>query len=422
MRIDVPDGAVRRARIASSIIDLVGTTPLVHLNRFSAAVGQRVYAKLEYLNPGGSIKDRPAKRIIQAGIDSGRINSDTVVIESSSGNLGIGLAQFCRYLGLRFVCVVDPNACEAKVSKIRTLGGEIRRVDHPDPITHEFLPARIALVQTLLRAEPNSLWPNQYANLDNAGSHHETVQEILSALDGAVDYLFVATSSCGTLRGCADYLREHGHTTKIIAVDAKGSHIFGAASGSQENPRIRCRIAASFVRRMCCARGREDLRHRQYSRMPSDARSGGPIYRWLVRRDRLGHRTDVLANPSRIHLRRGLPRQRRPLSRHHIQRRLGQPKLPHEVGVGCVTMAAPNVLVLTNGQFPRHCAAKKSTSSDRSAGGTSPTIRANRSRRSRHSCDSASTVPTESSPYLRPRPRLPGSSGSPPIRRISSGV
>jgi N-(2-amino-2-carboxyethyl)-L-glutamate synthase len=236
MTIDVQDGAVRRARIASSIIDLVGTTPLVHLSRFSAAVGQRVYAKLEYLNPGGSIKDRPAKRIIQAGIDSGRINSDTVVIESSSGNLGIALAQFCRYLGLRFVCVVDPNACEAKVSKIRTLGGEIRRVDQPDPTTHEFLPARIALVQRLIRAEPNSFWPNQYANLDNAGSHHETVQEILSALDGALDYLFVATSSCGTLRGCADYLREHDHTTKIIAVDAKGSHIFGAASGLKRIP------------------------------------------------------------------------------------------------------------------------------------------------------------------------------------------
>jgi 2,3-diaminopropionate biosynthesis protein SbnA len=220
----------------SSILDAVGKTPLVRLGRLSRGTGLNVFAKLEYLNPGGSIKDRPAKNMLAKAIQSGLIDRDTTVVESSSGNLGVALAQLCRYLGLRFVCVVDPNASERKIAKIRAYGGYVHRVTEPDPASGEYLPARVATVQQMLRSKPNMFWSNQYENSDNAGAHHETMREILDSLHGELDYIFVPVSSCGTLHGCATYLRQIDHPARIIAVDAEGSKIF--RSGPHQRRRV----------------------------------------------------------------------------------------------------------------------------------------------------------------------------------------
>jgi cysteine synthase A len=159
---------------------------------------------------------------------TGAIKAGTVVIESSSGNLGIGLAQICRYLGLRFICVVDPKTTTQNIRILKAYGAEIDLVSKPDPVTGEFLQARIDRVQSLLRSIEDSFWTNQYANLSNAQAHYRTtMHEIATELDGRIDYLFVATSTCGTLRGCAEYVRDHHLGTKIFAVDACGSVIFG---------------------------------------------------------------------------------------------------------------------------------------------------------------------------------------------------
>jgi cysteine synthase A len=161
-------------------------------------------------------------------METGEVGPRTVVIESSSGNLGIGLAQACRYLGLRFICVVDPKTTQQNIRILKAYGAEIDLVSKPDPVTGEFLQARIDRVQTLLHTIENSFWTNQYANLDNAGAHYRTtMHEIALALAGKVDYLFCATSTCGTLRGCAEYARDHSLGTKMMAVDAEGSVIFG---------------------------------------------------------------------------------------------------------------------------------------------------------------------------------------------------
>lgn len=106
----------------------------------------------------------------------------------------------------------------------------------PDPATNDFLTARIHRVKSRLAEVPNSFWCNQYANLDNAGAHHQTFCEILEYCNGQVDYLFCATSSCGTLRGCADYVHQMNLDTKIIAVDAVGSVIFGGQQGQRFLP------------------------------------------------------------------------------------------------------------------------------------------------------------------------------------------
>ena len=220
----------------AGILRAIGNTPLVELTRIFSGMNFRVYAKLEALNPGGSMKDRPAFRIIIAGMESGEISNDTVIIESSSGNMGIGLAQACSYLGLRFICVVDPKTTIQNIRLLEAYGAQVDKVTEPDSTTGEYLQARLNRVQALLASTKNGFWPNQYANTHNAAAHRQTMHEIVSALDGKVDFLFCATSTCGTLRGCAEYVREHQLATKVIAVDAVGSVIFGGERGHRLVP------------------------------------------------------------------------------------------------------------------------------------------------------------------------------------------
>jgi 2,3-diaminopropionate biosynthesis protein SbnA len=214
-------------RVCDGVLDAVGDTPLVRLRRYLPKAHFDLFAKLEALNPAGSVKDRPALRIVEDALQSGAIRAGTVVIESSSGNMGIGLAQVCRFHGLRFICVVDPKTTATNLRILRAYGAEIDYVAEPDPESGEFLQARIKRVQELLGGIENSFWPNQYANLKNSDSHCQTtMREIAAALENRVDFLFVATSTCGTLRGCRDYVFNHGLSTRVIAVDAFGSLIF----------------------------------------------------------------------------------------------------------------------------------------------------------------------------------------------------
>jgi cysteine synthase A len=218
------------------ILSVIGNTPLVRLQRVLGDVPFRLYAKLESLNPGGSTKDRPAYSIIKRGLETGIIKPGTVVVESSSGNMGIGLAQACVYFKLRLICVVDPKATTQNIHLLESYGVEVDIVTEPDPETGEFLQARINRVRQLLCAIQDSFWPDQYSNEHNPVAHHQTMNEIASALDGKIDYLFCATSTCGTIRGCAEYAHEHHLPTKAIAVDAVGSVIFGGEKGKRLIP------------------------------------------------------------------------------------------------------------------------------------------------------------------------------------------
>lgn len=221
----------------ASVLETIGNTPLVSLKRLFPEPGIFAYAKLESFNPGGSIKDRAALSMLRGAMERGALSKDTVLIESSSGNLGIGLAQLCRYFGLRFVCVVDPKTTAQNIQIMRAWGAEIDLVRAADPVTGDYLPARIERVKQLLAEIPNSFWSNQYANLDNAAAHYATMAEIAEAFGGeGPEYLICTVSSCGTLRGCAEYIRKRGLATKIIAVDAVGSIIFGGERQSRLIP------------------------------------------------------------------------------------------------------------------------------------------------------------------------------------------
>lgn len=225
--------SLKRGQVADGVLDAIGNTPLVRFGRYLDQSDIELYAKLEYGNPGGSAKDRPARQMLKTALDVGEIGPGTTIIESSSGNMGIGLAQACRYYGLPFICVVDPNAQPQNVAIMRALGAKIELVTKQ--ADGDFLTARLARVCHLLETTPNSFWPNQYANLQNPISHENgTILEIDEALDGDYDVLFVATSSTGTAQGCRDFLERRNRKTRVVAVDAVGSVLFGGKPGPRK--------------------------------------------------------------------------------------------------------------------------------------------------------------------------------------------
>ena len=223
-----PPGKSRRTY--DGILSTIGNTPLVRLTRLFPEASFQLFGKLEAFNPGGSMKDRAAYSILRNALDRGVIQPGGTVVESSSGNMGIGLAQACAYLNLRFICVVDPKTTAQNVAILKAYGAQVDLVSEPDPITGEYLQARLDRVKAITSSLQNSCWTDQYSNIYNAMAHHQTMAEIVSALDGDLDYLVCTTSTCGTLRGCAEYIRAHNLPTRICAVDAQGSVIFGQPS------------------------------------------------------------------------------------------------------------------------------------------------------------------------------------------------
>jgi cysteine synthase A len=241
--LDQPSPSVApRPRAVPSPVDgvlgAIGATPLVGLRHYPDRDDVRLFGKLEASNPGGSAKDRPAARMIEDAWERGLIGPGSTVVESSSGNMGVGLAQACRCRGLRFVCVVDARTNRANVLAMRALGADVRVVTRPDPATGDLLAARLALVAEIVAATPGAFRTDQYRNPANAVAHEDgTMREVIEAMDGRIDQLLVATSTTGTLRGCVDALRAHGlHDTEVVAVDARGSALFGGVRGPRLLP------------------------------------------------------------------------------------------------------------------------------------------------------------------------------------------
>ena len=216
--------------LASGVLTAIGNTPLVPLERyFGGAIKASVHAKLELLNPMGSSKDRAAASMLLAAIRDGDvIPGQTTVIESTSGNTGVALASICKYFQLRLICVVDGRMTAQHGNILRTFGATIEEVTVPDSVTGELLPARLRRVQELLALHQPSFWPNQYGNVNNSAAHEITCAEIFNQLGHAPDYIFCATGTCGTIRGCADYIQSRGARTQVVGVDAVGSRIFGS--------------------------------------------------------------------------------------------------------------------------------------------------------------------------------------------------
>lgn len=210
-------------------------SPTVKLERLFESADVEIFAKLDLLQLSGSTKERTAGSLIEAFMKSGQLQPGGMVIESTSGNLGIALSRQCVVRGIKFVAVVDENANKSALDIMRAYGATVDLVlNEPD---QNKLAARRKRVQQLLAENPGSVTTNQYGSAQNPDAHfRSTMPEIIKALDGRLDMLFVATSTTGTMLGCQKYVREHGLSTKLIAVDAQGSVLFGGQPGTRRLP------------------------------------------------------------------------------------------------------------------------------------------------------------------------------------------
>lgn len=219
----------------TGLLSTIGKTPLVALTKLYPDSSSLFYAKLEMFNPGGSTKDRTARLMVLKAFEEGKITQNSTVVESSSGNMAIGLAQICRYLNLNLIVVTDPKINRRTVDLLHVYGARIERVTMSDA-KGNYLNNRLERVGQLLDTIPDSYWPNQYANDLNPAAHYETMKEIVNSCPEPPDYILAATSTCGTIMGCAKYLREQKLKTKVVAVDAVGSVIFGSSQSSRLIP------------------------------------------------------------------------------------------------------------------------------------------------------------------------------------------
>ena len=202
----------------------VGNTPLIRLGGLSAETGCSILAKAEFLNPGGSVKDRAALYIIRAAERSGALRPGGTVVEGTAGNTGIGLAHICAERGYRCVIVIPDNQSPEKMDLLRTLGAEVRPVP-PKPYVDDNNYQKIA---SRLAAElPNAIWANQFDNVVNRQAHYETTgPELWRETGGRIDAFTCATGTGGTLAGVARFLKERDARVRIVLADPQGSALY----------------------------------------------------------------------------------------------------------------------------------------------------------------------------------------------------
>ncbi|MCR3741873.1 cysteine synthase A [Actinomadura glauciflava] len=185
-----------------------------------------LYLKCEGFNFAGSVKLKAAAAMVEAAERDGALTPGSIIVESSSGNLGIALSLIAASRGLRFVCVTDPRCNPASMRVMRALGAEVRVVSDRDA-NGGYLGGRIAYVRNLCASGDEYVWLNQYANRNNWLAHYRGTAPAIDREFPDLEVLFVGAGTTGTLMGCARYFREHRRPVTIVAVDAVGSVTFG---------------------------------------------------------------------------------------------------------------------------------------------------------------------------------------------------
>jgi cysteine synthase A len=211
-------------KVAKDFVEAVGNTPLIRLRRVSEETGCEIYGKAEFMNPGGSVKDRAARAIVLDAERRGQLPPGGTVVEGTAGNTGIGLAHVCNARGYRCVIVMPDNQSEEKYKLIETLGAEVRRVKtvpYSDPNHYQKTAGRLA--QEL----PNAIWANQFDNTANRRAHVETTgPEIWEQTQGRIDAFVAASGTGGTVAGVSEYLKSRSTDVRTVLVDPPGSSLY----------------------------------------------------------------------------------------------------------------------------------------------------------------------------------------------------
>ena len=210
--------------IKNGFVGTVGNTPLIRLNSFSQETGCEILGKAEFLNPGGSVKDRAALYIIEDAEKKGLIKPGGTVVEGTAGNTGIGLAHICNAKGSKCLIIIPNTQSQEKIDALRALGAEVRlvpAVPYRDPNNYVKLSGRIAAEME------NAVWANQFDNLANRQAHYETTgPEIWTQTDGTIDAWVTSTGTGGTYAGVAMFLKEKNPDIKCVVADPMGSGIY----------------------------------------------------------------------------------------------------------------------------------------------------------------------------------------------------
>jgi cysteine synthase A len=223
-----------------NILDLVGNTPIIRLTHISPEGGADIYAKIEFLNPGGSIKDRIGIGMLVRALRDGKVKKGGTIIEPTAGNTGIGLALAGTRMGFRVILCVPENFSVEKREVMKALGGEV--VLTPTDLG---MKGAIQKAEELSRSIENSYVPQQFANVYNTESHYETTApEIWEQMDGRVDAWVAGAGTGGTFTGVAKYLKERSKSTHCVVVEPQGSILKGGEAGPHEVEGIG---ASSFV-------------------------------------------------------------------------------------------------------------------------------------------------------------------------------
>ncbi len=214
-------------QVTDDITQLVGETPILKLKRIVPAGSGEVYAKLEYLNPGGSVKDRAAIGIIRRAEEQGLLKPGGTIVEATAGNTGIGLALIGVNRGYKVALFVPETFSEEKVTIMRALGAEVTRT--PDS---EGMQGAINRAKALASRDPNAFMAAQFENPANPDYHYETTaREIFEQMEGKIDAVVIGSGTAGTFTGVARYMKERLPTVLAIAVTTEGSVLGGGQAG-----------------------------------------------------------------------------------------------------------------------------------------------------------------------------------------------
>lgn len=225
----------------------VGHTPMQALQLMNNGRAYRICLKLEGANPTGSMKDRTGYALVQSLEEQEKLRAGSIVIESTSGNLGVALALQCKARGLDFLAIVDPKTTQENIAKMQTLDAHIDVVDQPDEMGG-YLLSRLERVREYCCRSGVYAWTNQYENPANVHIHYvSTGPEIYRQMNGHIDAVFVPVSTGGTLAGVGRFLREVSPSTRIIGVDAYGSVIFGTPPAPRKLTGIGSSRPSSFL-------------------------------------------------------------------------------------------------------------------------------------------------------------------------------
>lgn len=234
---------MKKVKVYKNVHELIGNTPIVEISQFPLPEGVRIFAKLEFMNPGGSVKDRLGVELLHEAFSSGKLITGGTVIEPTAGNTGIGLALAALNKGVKVILCVPEKFSIEKQELMKALGAEIVHTS-----TEKGMKGAIAKAEELLNEIPNSYCPQQFANPANPETYYKTLgPEIWEQMDGNIDVFVAGAGTGGTFMGTSRYFKDQKKDVKTVIVEPEGSILNGGETGPHKTEGIGMEFLPSYM-------------------------------------------------------------------------------------------------------------------------------------------------------------------------------